>query len=228
MPASNDLRRRLEGLRDSRLLNHSDLWKFLLITLADRARNLVDEEGQPTRTKGDRPYKYDLALLAENEDVFASQSDLQRIASRFEQHGWATIARRAPVILSVTGDGIEEAQRLLDDIFEHGARKLGAHTPAADRYVQLDDNTPTYQAAITRLQDLIEDATKIRVNDWPEKEGVIESLKSALNMIKTKYVNKTTILSAVSAAISVFLVKFAQAPVAELANMAWQAVKALF
>lgn len=100
--------------------------------------------------------------------------------------------------------------------------------PASDRYVKLDDNAPNYQEAIDRLEELIDEASKIRVNDWPEKEGIIQSLKSSLEMVKTKYVSRDVILAAVSSAITFILTKFAEAPIVDVANRAWIAVKNLF
>lgn len=100
--------------------------------------------------------------------------------------------------------------------------------PASNRFVRLDDNSASYDAAIAKLEELIAEAKKIRINDWPEKEGMLATLSGALEAIRTKYVNKTTILAAVSSVTTFIVMKFAEAPIAELASKAWNAVKALF
>lgn len=227
MPQTSDALRDWLGGQKKVHLKFSDLWKLLLIRVADRAADMVDEEGHAILRRNNRTYSYDLALVAENDELFVSVSDLQRAGSHFEQHGWATLPRRQPLMVELTRDGMVKAQEFIDEIFEADARPK-SRAPAADRFVKLDDNAPAYDTAVARLQNLVEEAAEIRVNDWPEKEGVVESLKSALSMIKTRYVNRQTILSAVSAATAFILLKFADAPIAEAAKRTWDAVKALF
>ncbi len=99
---------------------------------------------------------------------------------------------------------------------------------ASDRFVRLDDNSPKFSDAIASLERLIEETAAVRINDWPEKEGILETLKSSVQMIKSKYVNKTTLLTAVSSVTAYIISKFVDAPITELANRAWEAVKALF
>jgi hypothetical protein len=117
--------------------------------------------------------------------------------------------------------GVERAS-LLQELWRTGKR-----VPSASGFVRLDDNLPSYNAAVLALEQLVTEAAKIRVNDWPEKEGVIETLKSALQMVKTKYVNKPALIAVVSSAAGFILSKFAEAPIAELAERAWEAVKSL-
>jgi hypothetical protein len=100
--------------------------------------------------------------------------------------------------------------------------------PASDRFVALDDNSSKYSDALSALQELIEESGKIRVNDWPEKEGVIETLNGALNMLRAKYVNKESVLALVSSATKFIMAKFAEAPIAELAQRTWAVIKNLF
>jgi hypothetical protein len=118
--------------------------------------------------------------------------------------------------------GIERA-KLLSEIW-----MMRGHLPASNRFVRLDDNSPRFQDAIAKLEELINEAREIRVNDWPEKDGVIESLKSALNMIRAKYVNKAALIAAVSSATTFIVLKFAEVPIADLASRTWNAVKSLF
>ena len=118
--------------------------------------------------------------------------------------------------------GVERAT-LLEEIWAMRTR-----LPAADRFVKLDDNSQSFHEAIHRLQDLIQEVHEIRVNDWPAKEGMLQTLKGALDNIRTKYVNKTAILAGVSSVVAFLVVKFAEAPIAELANKTWAAIKNLF
>jgi hypothetical protein len=222
---SATIRRWLEGDRKV-ALTFSALWKILLIRVADRA-HLVDEEGHPINPSRDRRYSYDLALVAEEDDVFVSSRDLQRVASHLEQHNWAVLTRRSPVQLELTIDGMEKAEELINEALQPKSRRQ-RRAPAANRYVKLDDNSQTYQTAIVRLEELIRTASETRINDWPEKEGVLASLSAALSMLRTKYVNKGTIIAAVSSATTFIFSKFVDAPIAELANSTWTAVKALF
>jgi hypothetical protein len=225
-PNSTAIRRWLEGEQTIEL-NFSALWKILLIRVADRASDLVDEEGHSINLTGDRRYSYDLALVAEFDNIFVSTRDLQRVASHLEQHNWAALTRRSPVQLELTADGMDKAEEILNEVLEAPTRRR-KRAPAANRYVQLDDNSQTYQTATARLEELIKSASEIRVNDWPEKEGVLASLNAALSMLKTKYVNKSAIIAAVSSGTTFILLKFVDAPIAELASNTWKAVKALF
>jgi hypothetical protein len=100
--------------------------------------------------------------------------------------------------------------------------------PASDRFVRLDDNAPSYSEAISQLEKLITNAKEIRVNDWPEKEGILASLSGTLESIRAKYVNKTAVMAAIGSVVSFIAIKFAEAPIAELANKTWDAIKALF
>jgi hypothetical protein len=221
------LRRWLKGDKKA-YLKFSDLWKVLLLNLADRAADMVDEEGHSVTKRTYGTYSYDLALIAEREELLVSYTDLQRAASHFEQHGWAKLTRRQPVLVQLTGEGIGKAQEIIDEVFDSNDMDLRSRAPATDRFVRLDDNSLSYETAIIRLEALIKEAADIRVNDWPEKDGVIEALKSALGMIRTKYVNKAAVIAAVSSATMFILIKFAEAPIADLATATWKAVKALF
>jgi hypothetical protein len=100
--------------------------------------------------------------------------------------------------------------------------------PASDRYVRIDDNSKNYQSAVTALQELIEEVAQNRTNDWPEKDGILTSLRSALEMLKSKYVSKKVLLAIVGSAVGFIALKFAEAPINELASRTWNAVKALF
>lgn len=105
---------------------------------------------------------------------------------------------------------------------------MGLPVPASNRFVRIDDNSNSYGDAVAMLEELIAEAQKLRVNDWPEKEGMIAALSGALESIRTKYVNKTTVLAAVSSVVTYVMAKFAEIPIAELASKTWEAVKALF
>lgn len=56
---------------------------------------------------------------------------------------------------------------------------------------------------------------------------MLAALKSAAGMIKTKYVNRTTIIAAVSSVTTYLMLKFVDAPISELAKETWAAVKRL-
>lgn len=99
--------------------------------------------------------------------------------------------------------------------------------PGSDRFVRLDDNSSSYQEAIDSLEQLVQEVSSIRINDWEEKDGILASLTAALSMIKSKYVNKTTVLAAVSSAVAFIALKFAEAPINDVANRAWSAIKSL-
>lgn len=234
-PKLQGLRKWFKGDR-SAPLRFSDLWRLLLVNLAERAEKKLDEERRPIAGGIDWfSYSYDLALVAEEEEIFVSQNDIQRVASHFEQHGWATFSRRAPVKLRITAAAIEEAHRVLSDMdavvftIAHSTNPPDeADVPASDRFVQLNDNSPSYSAAIESLQELIREAGAIRTNDWPEKEGIVETFKAVMNMIQSRYVNKRALLTMMSTAVGFVVLKFAESPIADLANRTWTAVKALF
>lgn len=304
-------------------LSFSDLWKVVLIRVADRAADQVDEEGETIGGRDWWTYAYDVASIADNDGIAAYPGDLQRVSLYLEQHGWIDLARRQPIKAMLTANGKAKAEELLNEILnapsaEQSAYKFydndkniedwllmnGYHdhpsdipakdaavnfrkiadgfvrkiadkkldniidklerqfllfpdvdrrrfhalitpagaryalllressstalSPASNRFVRLDDNSLQYPDAVKHLEELIGEANKIRINDWPEKEGVIASLKSALAMIQTRYVNKQAVLAAVSGATAFILIKFAEAPISDFANRAWDAVKALF
>jgi len=100
--------------------------------------------------------------------------------------------------------------------------------PASDRFVQLDDNSPSYDDALKQLEELVKAVGEIRINDWPEKEGVVTNLRTAIEMIKAKYVNETALKTAAYTSIGFILLKFAEAPIVDLANKTWGAILALF
>jgi hypothetical protein len=119
--------------------------------------------------------------------------------------------------------GGEVAAKLLEQIWE-----MRAKLPAADRFVRLNDNLPSFEMAIASLETLIAEMREIRVNDWPEKEGMLVTARSIIEMIKTRYVNKTAILAAISSVVTFLMLKFAEAPISDVANKAWATVKNLF
>lgn len=304
-------------------LSFSDLWKAVLIRIADRASDHVDEEGDSIGGRDWWTYAYDVASIADNDGIAAYPGDLQRVALYLEEHSWIHLTRRQPIKARLTAEGQAKAEELLSEILgaqsaeqspykfydkdkdiedwllmngyhDHPSdipakdaavnfRKIAddyvrkitdkelddivdrlerqfllfpdvekrrfhamitpagakyalllretsstASSPASDRFVRLDDNSSQCFEAVKQLEELITEANRIRVNDWPEKEGIVASLNSALTMIKSKFVNKQAVLAAVSGAVMFILIKFAEAPIADLANRTWSAVKALF
>lgn len=117
--------------------------------------------------------------------------------------------------------GGEIAAELLEEIWQ-------LRVPGSDRFVRLDDNSSNFHNAIGSLERLAAEMQEIRINDWPEKEGMIASVKATAGMIRTKYVNKTAVLTAISSVVTFIMVKFAEAPISEIATAAWHAVKNLF
>lgn len=238
------LRNWLNGKRvTNSLLEFSDLWRICLIAVGTRTIKSVDEEEQPIRTL--TPYRYDLLHITEVEGLFPTQTELQRVGTYLEQHGWAKLTSKVPVKLHLTPSGTEEANRIYDEMLGikilvdespnrdvnldgEADKKIEIDIPATDRFVQLNDNSPDYALAVAELENLIRETHDVRVNDWPEKDGVIESINSTLRMIKSKYVNKAAVLAAITSATFFILKKFADAPISEMANRAWAAVKALF
>lgn len=114
------------------------------------------------------------------------------------------------------------------DVTSADAFEANFAVPAANRFVRLDDNLPAYDKAIASLERLIAGMNEIRVNDWPEKEGMLASVRATIEMIRTKYVNRTSLLATIASVATFLMTKFAEAPMSELANAAWTAVKALF
>jgi Tat protein secretion system quality control protein TatD with DNase activity len=141
--------------------------------------------------------------------------------------------------LAITAEGRLQAERILLDfavirrapekqIFSETDPPYVTEVPAADRYVFLNDNSTTFRDAVLSLESLVTEIAATRVNDWPEKEGILAAANAVLEMIKTKWVNKATVLAAISSLATFIVSKFAEAPISELANKAWAAVKALF
>jgi hypothetical protein len=118
--------------------------------------------------------------------------------------------------------GGEVAANLLGQLWDTQSK-----VPASNRFVRIDDNSINYSEAVSKLETLIAEMGELRVNDWPEKEGMIAALSGALNSIRTRYVNKNTVLTAVSAVTTYLVVRFVDAPIGELAQNAWLAVKNL-
>jgi hypothetical protein len=81
--------------------------------------------------------------------------------------------------VALTDSGFEKAQQINDAVFNDVDRVdewpsvlNAASAPAADRFVGLNDNSLEYSEAVRNLEKFIREANEIRVNDWPEKEGM--------------------------------------------------------
>lgn len=105
-----------------------------------------------------------------------------------------------------------------------------ATTPAADRVVPVNHNTPEYaaaMAAIDQVVDAIRKSNHYRETDPDDQERRLAEIEAGKRLLIGKFVSLTAIKATLLAALSYLVMKFIDVPIGELAEIAWRAVQAL-
>src|ERR1700737_4888541 len=94
-------------------LSFADAWRFFLVRVADRAYDLVDENGLPLNLSDPAPYFYNLLMIAKDDDIDVDPRRLMRVASLLDHRGWG-VRGKIGIEVALTETGREKAQQIID------------------------------------------------------------------------------------------------------------------
>ena len=102
--------------------------------------------------------------------------------------------------------------------------------PASDRVVALNHNSPEYletNETISALVEALRCENKFSAAEPNKKDQILAELKATQELLKASQASPTTITKLVYSALGFLAAEFAGAPIGELAEAAWAALKLL-
>lgn len=138
------------------------------------------------------------------------------------------------VLKAVTGDLDHTRVMLMAGILAHG--RIGSlergdtMVPASDRIVDLDHNAPDYIETVTALEALIvivRESNSYREEDKPDQERRLAELEAGRALLRSRWISLAVIKATIWGTLTYLAAKFVDAPIGEVASIAWSALKKL-
>ena len=129
---------------------------------------------------------------------FLTQQGIEE-AERLQDEIYGDIPRDTPLAEAITP--IKETKQLQKNISEDTVL-AEVTAPAADRIVTLDHNSEPYKEVMDKLDELIKEVKKDLSNDFEEKERVLGELQAGKTLLKSLKVDKNKIMAVLIACLN--------------------------
>ena len=131
----------------------------------------------------------------------------------------------------LTGEGLERAEELLEELDESDPIATGTVIPASDRVVFIDHNSADFREmkqAIEEVKNAVLGNNKYGASEPEDREQRVAELDAGLTLLTSVKVRVTAIVAVLGSALTYFATKFADAAIGGLATSAWNIIKAFF